>query len=155
MKNKKKIFTIIFALALLSLMLTSCYVIDGSNGNNDNGSDDTVVTSDVSKDVVLADDTVTYDESKKNVLSANVQSSVPTVYEDNEIINYETPASDFEYTTRSNGTIQITGYKGNDCTIVIPEYIGDTKSDLKNLKISVMKKKSEYSNVLDTKSYLN
>ena len=41
--------------------------------------------------------------------------------------SYETPASDFEYSTRTDGTVQITGYKGSDCAIVIPEYILGTR----------------------------
>ena len=44
-----------------------------------------------------------------------------------ELGSYKTPASDFEYSKRSDGTLQITGYKGIDCAIVIPEYIDDTK----------------------------
>lgn len=122
----KKIFTIIFALALLSLMLTSCDIIGGSLGDNDSGSN-TAATTDALKDVASLDKTATYDEIEKDVFAANAPSSVPTVYEGSERINYETPASDFEYAKQSDGTFGITGYKGNDCAIVIPEYSGDTK----------------------------
>lgn len=44
-----------------------------------------------------------------------------------ELGSYETPASEFEYSQRSNGTFQITGYNGNDCAIVIPKSINGTK----------------------------
>ena len=123
----KRIFTIIFALTLLCLTLTSCFGIGGSLGDNGSGSDGNAVTSAAPEDVLFADKTVTYDENKKGVFAANAQSSVPTFYEGNEKINYETPASDFEYTKRSDGTYQIIGYKGSDSAIVIPEYIDDTK----------------------------
>ena len=76
----KKIFTIIFALALLSLMLTSCDIIGGSLGDNDSGSN-TEATTDALKDVASLDKTETYDEIEKDVFAANAQSGVPTVYE--------------------------------------------------------------------------
>ena len=41
--------------------------------------------------------------------------------------SYETPASDFEYSERSDGTLQITGYKGTNCAVVIPKSILGTK----------------------------
>ncbi len=44
-----------------------------------------------------------------------------------EVGSYETPASDFEYSTRPDGTLQIIGYNGNDSAIVIPVAILGTK----------------------------
>ena len=44
-----------------------------------------------------------------------------------QVGSYETPASDFEYSTRTDGTIEITGYLGTDIAIVIPKTILGTK----------------------------
>ena len=44
-----------------------------------------------------------------------------------ELGSYESPASDFEYSARPDGTLQITGYRGTDSAIVIPKTILGTK----------------------------
>ena len=44
-----------------------------------------------------------------------------------ELGSYETPAADFEYSERSDGTLAITGYKGNDVAVVIPKTWNGTK----------------------------
>ena len=95
----KKIFTIILALTLFCLTLTSCDAISGLFGGSKNDdTDDTgvndqpdldgadVTTPDV-EGIVFEDKTVTYDGSEKNVFAANVPEGVRVSYEGNGKIN--------------------------------------------------------------------
>ena len=77
----KKILTIIFALALLCLTLTSCDAISGLFGGGGK-----ITASDL-EGVVFEDMTVTYDGSEKNIFATNVPEGVSVVYEGNEKIN--------------------------------------------------------------------
>lgn len=57
------------------------------------------------------------DESKYNPI-ANMTADITIV-----LNGYKTPASDFEYSIRSDGTVQITAYKGVNPGVVIPDTI--------------------------------
>ena len=84
----KKILTIIFALTILCLTLTSCDVISGLlSGNGDGGGDGTGVTTADLEGVVFEDNTVTYDGSEKSLFATNVPEGVRVVYEGNGKIN--------------------------------------------------------------------
>ena len=79
----KKIFTIIFALTLVCLMLTSCdAILDLIGGNNDDGEDTGITAADL-ESVVFEDTTATYDGSEKSVFATNVPEGVEVVYEGN------------------------------------------------------------------------
>ena len=83
----KKIFTIIFALALFCLTLTSCDAISGMLGGNDDGGDDVGITAADLEGVVFENKTVTYDGSEKNVFATNVPDGVRVAYEGNGKVN--------------------------------------------------------------------
>ena len=111
----KKIFTIIFALALLCLTLTSCDVINGLLGGNDGGDDDAGITAADLESVVFEDTTVTYDGGEKSIFATNVPEGVEVVYEGNGKIN------------------------AGEYTVMAKFYYGDELLETKSAKLTVKK----------------